>query len=187
MSRPHCGNRAVFLDRDGTLIEDRDYLSRPEEVRLFAGVGEALSGLIEADYKLFMVTNQSGIGRGFFTWADLERVHNHLLGSLARKGVRFEKVYVAPEMPGAASRWRKPSPQSLRDAAEEFGLNLRESYMIGDKWIDLQCGWQAGVRKSLLVRTGYGRQTEEAHGNEMQDAVVVDDLPAAAAWILRQA
>src|SRR5712671_2040191 len=148
-------NRAVFLDRDGTIIQEKEYLSRPEDVKLFPGAGVALSRLQTAGYKLFIVTNQSGVGRGYFTMADVHCVHGRLLELLAREGVRFEKIYIAPEPPELPSRGRKPSPQFLFDARDEFGIELAQSYMIGDKLIDLECGWNAGVKQSMLVRTGY--------------------------------
>ena len=104
---------------------------------------------------------------------------------LGRDGVRFEKVYFAPEAPGAPSRGRKPSPQFLLDARDEFGVDLAQSYMVGDKLIDLECGWNAGVRKCLLVRTGYGAELERASADKLGAAAVVDDLAAAAQWILK--
>ncbi len=175
-------NRAVFLDRDGTIIEDKDYLHRPEEVVIYPGVGPALKRLQDAGFKLIIVTNQSGVGRGKFPIEDVHRVHEHLLAQLAKDGVRFEKIYIAPEAPDAPSRGRKPSPQFLFDARDEFGLDLAQSYMIGDKLIDLECGWNAGVKQSILVRTGYGSKVE-AKGGTM-NAAIVDGLPAAATLIL---
>jgi D-glycero-D-manno-heptose 1,7-bisphosphate phosphatase len=179
--------RAVFLDRDGTLIEDKDYLSHPKDVCLYPGVPLALRRLLEADFKLIMVTNQSGVGRGYFTLADVEKVHQHLANLFDAEGVGFEKIYVAPEAPDQPSRGRKPSPQFLFDARKEFGVDLGRSYMVGDKLIDLQCGWNAGVKASLLVRTGYGAQMEAKQPTELKNAVVVNDMTAAADWILRDA
>src|SRR5438045_2018027 len=105
--------RAVFLDRDGTLIADKDYLSRPEDVVIFPVAVAALKRLQHAGFDLFIVTNQSGVGRGYFALKDVERVHHHLLGEFAREGVCFKKIYVAPEAPEEPSRGRKPSPQFL--------------------------------------------------------------------------
>jgi D-glycero-D-manno-heptose 1,7-bisphosphate phosphatase len=180
-------NKAVFLDRDGTLIEDKDYLSQPGHVVILPGVPEALRRLIKAHFKLVIVTNQSGVGRGFFSLADVEKVHNHLIAEFRRHGVHFERIYVAPEAPDQASRGRKPSPQFLFDARDELGLDLQRSYMIGDKLIDLACGWNAGLKRAILVRTGYGAKVEAQRTPELARAVVVDDLPAAADWILKQA
>jgi D-glycero-D-manno-heptose 1,7-bisphosphate phosphatase len=177
-------NRAVFLDRDGTINEEKDYLCRVEEVVIFPGAGAALGRLQQAGFKLFIVSNQSGVGRGYFTSADVEKVNEHLLRELGRDGVRVEKVYFAPEAPDVPSRGRKPSPQFLLDARDEFGVDLAQSYMIGDKLIDLECGWNAGVRKCLLVRTGYGTECERTSAGKLRNAEVVDDLSAAAEWIL---
>lgn len=178
--------RAVFLDRDGVLIEDRHYLHRVEEVVFTPGCGAALQRLTAAGFHLFIVTNQSGVGRGYFTVADVEKVHQHLLAEFARHEIVIQKIYVAPEAPDQPSRGRKPSPQFLFDARAEFGLDLAKSFLVGDKWIDLECGWNAGVRKSILVRTGYGRETEQKYAAHLHQAVVVDDLSAAAGWILGQ-
>lgn len=179
--------RAVFLDRDGTLNVEREYLSNPEELEVFPGAGAALKRLQGAGFLLFIVTNQSGIGRGYYTQADMTRVNDRLLAELARDSVRIERIYFAPEAPDQPSRGRKPSPQFLFDARDEFGVDLARSYMIGDKLIDLECGWNAGVRKCILVRTGYGAAWERKAGQARKDAVVVNDLAAAAGWILRDA
>jgi D-glycero-D-manno-heptose 1,7-bisphosphate phosphatase len=176
--------RAVFLDRDGTIIAEKNYLHRPEEVELFPGAPVALKRLRDAGLGLFIVSNQSGVGRGYFTLADVEKVNQHLGRELARDGVRFEKIYIAPEAPGQPGRGRKPSPQFLLDARDEFGVDLSQSWLIGDKLADLECGWNAGVKKCILVRTGYGAELERARPEKIKRAVVVDDLAQAAEWIL---
>ncbi len=178
---------AVFLDRDGVLNEDLGYIHRIEDFRLFAGTGRALRRLHEAGYLLFLVTNQSGIGRGYFTLDAMERLHGFLESELRPHGVRLSRIYFAPEAPDQPSRGRKPSPRFLLDARDEFGVDLSQSYMIGDKLADLECGWNAGVRRSLLVRTGYGAQVERDAPDKLGRAVVVDDLSSAVAWILDQA
>jgi D-glycero-D-manno-heptose 1,7-bisphosphate phosphatase len=177
---------AVFLDRDGTLIAEKEYLRDPKDVSIYPGAGAALRQLQEAGFALFIVSNQSGVGRGYFTVADVENVNAHLSRELAKEGVRFEKIYFAPEAPEQPSRGRKPSPQFLFDARDEFGLDLARSYMIGDKLIDLECGWNAGVKKSILVRTGYGKDWERKAPDKVKAAVVVDDLAAMARWILEE-
>lgn len=176
----------MFLDRDGTLNVERNYLSDPAQLELLPGVPAALKRLQDAGFRLFIVTNQSGIGRGYYTEADLHRVNARLLELLAPHGVRFEKIYFAPEAPEQPGRGRKPSPQFLFDARDEFGLDLARSYMVGDKLADLECGWNAGVKRSILVRTGYGAEVEKHDPAELARAVVLDDLPAVAEWILSQ-
>ncbi|MEO6035721.1 MAG: HAD family hydrolase [Verrucomicrobiota bacterium] len=177
-------NIAVFLDRDGTLIEEKEYLHKPEQVSVFPGAAGALKKLLDAGFKLFLVTNQSGVGRGYFTINDVENVHAHLVDQLGKAGVRFEKIYVAPEAPEQAGRGRKPSPAFLFDAREEFNIDLSQSYMIGDKLIDLECGWNAGVKKSILVRSGYGKGIEAKAADKIDAAIVCNDLREAAEWIL---
>ncbi|HEX3719534.1 MAG TPA: HAD family hydrolase [Verrucomicrobiae bacterium] len=178
--------RAVFLDRDGTLIEERDYLSEPDGVAPLPKAAEGLKLLQAAGYKLFVVSNQSGVGRGYFTLEDVERVNARMVSLFAKNGARFERIYVAPEAPDQPSRGRKPSPQFLFDARDEFGIDLGSSYIVGDKWIDLECGWNAGLKRSILVRTGYGRKTEQEKSGQLLKAVVVEDVAAAAEWILKQ-
>lgn len=178
--------RAVFLDRDGVLIEEREYLHRVEEVVFTPGTVAGLKRLADAGFQLVIVTNQSGVGRGYYTMADVDKVHAHILVEFQKIGISIRKIYVAPEAPDQPSRARKPSPQFLFDARDEFGIDLANSFIVGDKWIDLECGWNAGVRKSILVRTGYGQETERKHADEITRAVVVDDLSAATTWMLEQ-
>ena len=179
--------RAIFLDRDGTIIKEKEYLRDPAQVEVFSAAPAALKRLADAGFKLFLVTNQSGVGRGYFTLADVDRVNARMLQELMPHGVSFQKIYLAPEAPDQPSRGRKPSPQFLFDARDEFGVDLARSFMIGDKLIDVECGWNAGVRQSLLVRTGYGAKWEREAADRLGAAVVVDDLAAAAEWILRAA
>lgn len=178
--------RAIFLDRDGTLNVDRNYLSNPAELEIIPGTSDALRRLMKAGFLLFIVTNQSGIGRGYYTLEDMHAVNNRLCEVLAGDGIRFEKIYYAPESPEEPSRGRKPSPQFLLDARDEFGIDLSQSYMVGDKLIDLECGWNAGVKKSILVRTGYGADVEKKHADRMAAAAVFHHLAEAASWITTQ-
>jgi D-glycero-D-manno-heptose 1,7-bisphosphate phosphatase len=175
--------KAVFLDRDGTLNVEREYLRDPALLEVLPGVAPALRRLADAGYLLFIVTNQSGIGRGYYTEADMHAVNERLCRELAAEGVRFARIYFAPEHPDQPSRGRKPSPQFLFDARGEFHVDLAASYIIGDKLIDLECGWNAGLRRSILVRTGYGAEAEKklppGHA-----AWVVDSLEQAAQKIL---
>lgn len=179
-------NRAIFLDRDGTMIEEANYLSDPDQIKIFPATRTGLKKLGAAGFKLFIVSNQSGVGRGFFTMAEVEKVNARLCGELAREGIRLEKIYIAPEKPEDPSYGRKPSPQFLFDARDEFHLDLSQSFMIGDKMIDVECGWNAGVQKSILVRTGYGAKQERESSAALSRAEIVADLAAAAEWILSQ-
>lgn len=179
--------RAVFLDRDGTINIDKEYLADPVKLEIIPGAGPALRRLMDAGFLLIIVTNQSGIGRGFYTLDDMHAVNSALCAVLAKEGIRFEKIYFAPEHPDLPSRGRKPSPQFLFDARDEFGIDLSRSYMVGDKVIDVLCGRNAGLKRSLLVRTGYGARVERESPAELGSAWIVDDLPAAATAILGDA
>ena len=177
-------SRAVFLDRDGTLNVERHYLHDPEALEIFPGTGSALKRLMDGGYVLFIVTNQSGIGRGYYLEKDMHAVNDRLTEVLAADGVRVDKIYFAPESPEADSPGRKPNPKFLKDAASEFGVDLSQSFMVGDKTADLQCGWNAGVKKSILVRTGYGADLERDEPDTVTNATIVDDIVAAVDWIL---
>ncbi len=179
-------NRAIFLDRDGTIIKEKEYLRDPAHVEVFSEAFTSLKRLAAAGFTLLIVTNQSGVGRGYFTMADVALVNARVVQEFQHHGITFQKIYIAPEAPDQPSRGRKPSPQFLFAARDEFGLDLAASFMIGDKLIDLECGWNAGVRASLLVRTGYGRNVEREAASQLARATVVDDLSAAADWILKQ-
>jgi D-glycero-D-manno-heptose 1,7-bisphosphate phosphatase len=177
-------NRAIFLDRDGTIIKEKEYLRDPAQVEVFPEAFASLKRLTAAGFALFIVTNQSGVGRGYFTMADVDEVNARVVQEFQQHHITFQKIYIAPEAPDQPSRGRKPSPRFLFDARDEFGINLATSFMIGDKLIDLECGWSAGVRASILVRTGYGRKVECEATAALARAVIVNDLAAAAEWIL---
>lgn len=178
------GKPAVFLDRDGTLNIERAYLSDPEQLELYPDVTESLIRLRDVGFLLFIVTNQSGIGRGYYTEEDMRRVNRRLEETLKPSGIHFEMIYFAPEHPDEPSPGRKPSPQFLLDAARDFAVDLSASFMVGDKMSDIRCGWNAGVRKSILVRTGYGSEVFERHEAELADSVVTESLSEAVNAIL---
>ena len=168
---------AVFLDRDGTLMEEAEYCSHPDQVRIIPGVPEALRALQSAGYRLVVITNQSGIGRGYYTIADYEAVQARFLG-LIGEGL-IEATYFCPEAPEMASPRRKPAIGMVMEAQRELNLDLACSWFVGDKAVDVQCGRNAGVRP-ILVRTGHGA-TQDASGAEF----VAKDFASAAAFILK--
>jgi D-glycero-D-manno-heptose 1,7-bisphosphate phosphatase len=173
MSQP-----AVFLDRDGTLMEDPGYVGDPALVRVFPGVGEALRRLKSGGYRLVIITNQSGIGRGKFTVEDFEAVQRRLMDELGDRII--DATYMCPDGPDGKSGRRKPSPAMILEAARDLNLDLRRSWMVGDKDIDVQCGLAAGVRP-ILVRSGQGASATGAGA-----AAVAEDLSQVADVILEQ-
>jgi len=154
MNRP----RAVFLDRDGTLMEDTNYCGDPGLVRIYPGVSRALRQIKEAGYLVFIVTNQSGIGRGLITEAQYESVQAELLRQLG-PGL-IDATFYSPDPPDVPSTRRKPAPGMVLEAAAQYDLDLPDSYLIGDKAADIECARRAGTR-SILVLTGYGEQQTE--------------------------
>jgi D-glycero-D-manno-heptose 1,7-bisphosphate phosphatase len=146
-------NRAVFLDRDGTLMEEVHYCADPGLVKLFPGVPAALRRLKDAGFWNFIVTNQSGIGRGLLTDAQYQSVQAELLRQIGPNLI--DATYYCPDVPGPSFR-RKPNPGMVLEAARQYHIDLAESYFIGDKSADIECGRRAGTR-TILVSTGYGK------------------------------
>jgi D-glycero-D-manno-heptose 1,7-bisphosphate phosphatase len=145
---------AVFVDRDGTIMENVDYCSDPKQVRIFPGVPEALRRLKSNGFKLIIITNQSGIGRGFFTIEQYRAVEAEVLRQLG-DGL-IEACYFCPDVPGQHSSCRKPAPGMILQATREHRIDLSRSFFIGDKEIDAECGRNAGVR-TIRVQTGFER------------------------------
>jgi D-glycero-D-manno-heptose 1,7-bisphosphate phosphatase len=148
--------RAVFFDRDGTLMEEVDYCNDPARVRVFPGVRQALHRLRQAGWLVIVATNQSGLARGRITPTQYQAVHAELL---RQTGGEIDATYLCPDHPDCPSARRKPEPGMLLEAAGDFSIDLPASWMIGDKLLDVECGQRAGCR-SLLVRTGYGHSIE---------------------------
>jgi D-glycero-D-manno-heptose 1,7-bisphosphate phosphatase len=146
----------LFLDRDGTLIEDPGYVSDPAEVRLIPGVPAALKRFREAGYALVVVTNQSGIGRGYYTWDDYESVAARLDELLAAEGVAFDAVLACGHAPDEGCGWRKPAPGMIREAAALLALDLGRSFLVGDKLSDLQAAAAGGLPRAVHVASGQG-------------------------------
>lgn len=153
-------NKAIFLDRDGTLIEDPGYLADPEKVFLLPTVGESLS-LLKNDFhfKLIVVSNQSGIARGILTEKDVIAVNESINYKLSEFNVKIDAFYYCPFHPDFNSEkeceCRKPSPKLIFEAADQGDINLNSSYLIGDSISDIEAGKRAGI-KTILVKTGHG-------------------------------
>ncbi len=166
----------VFIDRDGTIMEDCVYCSDPKNVKIFPGVPEALRRLKSNGFKLIIITNQSGIGRGLFTVEQYRAVEAALLRQLG-DGL-IDATYFCPDVPGQNSTRRKPAPGMIVEATREHHVDLSRSFLIGDSEIDVECAHNADVR-AIRVRTGLQRDTT----GSMADWCA-DDLPAAVDIIL---
>ena len=150
---------ALFIDRDGTLMEEVDHCCDPAHVRVYPGAPEELARARSLGWVNIIITNQSGIGRGYFTIDEFHSVQEEVYRQL---GGVIDGAYMSPDLPGTDSLRRKPAPGMILEAAAEHGIDLSRSFMIGDKQIDIECGANAGVR-TILVETGYGRDFSECH------------------------
>jgi D-glycero-D-manno-heptose 1,7-bisphosphate phosphatase len=157
---------AIFLDRDGVVIEDANYVGTRDRVRLIPGSADAIAALNRAGWPVVIVTNQAGVAKGLFSAAAVEEVHSHIAAHLATFGAKITAFYFCPHHPEGeieayrtACECRKPQPGMLRKAATEHQLDLEASWMVGDRVSDLEAGAAVGAR-TILVRTGYGTQVK---------------------------
>lgn len=180
---------AVFLDRDGTVIEEVHYLSDPDLVRIVPGSGRAIRKLNEAGFFVVIATNQSGIARGLLDEDTLKLIHERMAALLAQDGAHidhFEHCAHHPEYDGVETPRRKPEPGMLLDAAQTANIELSQSWMIGDAFRDVQAGKRAGTR-AILVETGKGAsQRAEAIASTEAPDYVAPALPEAIDWLLAQ-
>jgi len=172
MTRP-----AVFLDRDGTIMEEVGYCADPADVALYTGAAASIQRLKDAGYLIIVVTNQSGIGHGYFTEDQYHAVHAEMLRQL--HPVTVDATYYSTETPENAGPRRKPNPGMVLEATAEFDIDLSRSYFIGDRAGDVECGRNAGT-KSILVRTGYGVNLDDCGADHVAPSMV-----EAVTWILQ--
>jgi D-glycero-D-manno-heptose 1,7-bisphosphate phosphatase len=178
---------AVFFDRDGTVTIEKNYLDNPDDLELYGGVSHGIKLLNERGIKVVVVTNQSGVARGYFTEERLAEINECLIKLLKRDGAFLDEIYYCPHHPdfGAACDCRKPKPGLLKRAAHDLKIDLGISYLVGDKLLDLELARTVNA-KGLLVLTGYGRETRKA----LKDVAytpdfIADGLLEAAEWIIK--
>ena len=173
----------VLLDRDGTIVESKvgeDYLSDPDDLMLIDHAAIGLRRLVDLDFHLVVVTNQSAIGRGLFSEAELGQIHHRMTDMLASQGVRLEAIYHCPHLPDDDCHCRKPRPGMVEQAAGQFGFNPVASFLVGDNACDIALGRAVGAT-TILVRTGHGVEQETAG---IHADFVADNLDEAATWII---
>ena len=174
-------NKFIFLDRDGVINEDPGYVYRIEDFAFIPGAVEGLRLLKKAGFMFMFITNQSGIGRGYYGFKDFKRFNNHVVEALEKKGIEIQKTHVCPHQPDEECDCRKPSPRSIIDAKKEFNIDLKKSYMIGDHPTDIELGKNAEV-KTVYLLTGHGIK----HQADLKDKPdhTADNLLKAAEWII---
>lgn len=179
-------NKAIFLDRDGVINQEKDYVYKKEDFEFIGGVFEALKYFQERNYLLIIVTNQSGIARGYYTEADFLELNRWMLQQFEFQGIRIAKVYYSPYHPSYGTGkykkdtfCRKPNPGMILQAREEFEINLAESILIGDKESDIEAGINAGIKTNILVRSGHKINETSTKANlvidSIKDAVKIEE------------
>jgi D-glycero-D-manno-heptose 1,7-bisphosphate phosphatase len=171
----------VFVDRDGTINREVHYLRKREQLELLPGAAQAIGRLNRLGLKVVVVTNQSGVARGFLTEEELGRIHQRLKEMLAEHDAHLDGIYYCPEMPDTESACRKPEVGMMKKAAGDLDIDLKQSYVVGDMAIDIEMGRRAGS-KTILVLTGYG---QEARDKGVQADFVAHDMAEAVWWIER--
>jgi D-glycero-D-manno-heptose 1,7-bisphosphate phosphatase len=169
------GRSAIFLDRDGVIVEDVNYLGRAHDLRMISGAAQAIARCNRLGIPIVLVSNQSGIGRGFYGWSDFQAVQSALVAALAKEGGHLDAVLACAYHADAQGPhrvadhpWRKPQPGMMQEAARRMALDLANSWMIGDRASDLAAGRAASLRGGLLVTTGHGK-------NERDEALALAD------------
>lgn len=180
---------AVFLDRDGTIIEEIGYISDPSKVKLLGDAASSISTLNQKGVPVVVVSNQAGLARGLFTVEDIEKVNRRLRELLAAKGASLDAMHYCGHHPDYDMKCdcRKPEPGLLLKAARELGIDLSESFMIGDKLTDVQAGRAAGT-STVFLRTGFGSRELEGNRDEILRSSdrICENLVEAIQWILEQ-
>ena len=180
--------RAIFLDRDGTIIEDAGYIGEINRIKFLPMVGEAIKLLNESGFKVIITTNQAGIARGYFTEEAVREVNRYIEETLAKQGAFIDRTYYCPhhiegivEEYRKECHWRKPNPGMIEEAAREHSIDLKNSFVIGDKISDIEAGHRAGCKAVLLVgKDSPNRKVEDALVSEH----VATDLYKAVEWLL---
>lgn len=175
------GDSAVFLDRDGTMNKDVPYCRRPEDFQLFPATSRAVRLLNERGYKVIVITNQSGVARGYFTEEMLGLIHQEMLKQLAKENARIDAIYYCPHHPDDNCECRKPKPKMILQAARDHNIDLKRSFMVGDKAHDIALGQNVGCRTVLVPS-----DPAESESESCSPDYIAPDLYEAALWIIKQ-
>jgi histidinol-phosphate phosphatase family protein len=178
-------NRAVFFDRDGVINKEVSYLDSTDKVEILPGTAEAIKLLNQKNFKVVIITNQSGIARGYFTINTLNEIHNLIQNELMKSSAKIDAFYFCPHLPSDDCECRKPKIGLIKKAEKELDIDLTSSYFIGDTISDLKAGINAGL-KSILVLTGYGeKEKKKLEEMDLQVDYITPDTLSAVSWILK--
>ncbi len=165
---------ALFLDRDGVIIKDVNYISKPDDVELESGLINLLKRSYEYKFPVFIITNQSGISRGFYRWNDFYKVNKRII-QLIGKPNPILSIYANSHIELNTNNWRKPNPNMIFEIAKRFNLNLEKSILVGDRISDLQAGTRSGIGKLVHVETGHGKkERQKVFENIDKDGYFID-------------
>jgi D-glycero-D-manno-heptose 1,7-bisphosphate phosphatase len=175
--------KVAFLDRDGTIIEEKDFIKTPVEIEFLPGSIEAIKLLKESGYKIIVISNQSGIGRGILTEEMVKKVNRSFIDRLKKENAEIDALYFCPHSPENNCDCRKPETGLIKRAMVEHKLDLKDAIVIGDKWSDVELGKNIGA-KTVLVLTGYGKkEAEKAKVSQLQPDFIANDLHDAVDWL----
>jgi D-glycero-D-manno-heptose 1,7-bisphosphate phosphatase len=178
--------KVAFLDRDGVINHDSpDYIKSLNEFHFLPRSLDALKLLSENGWSVFVITNQSAIGRGLISLSGVDRIHTHLKKIVGENGGRITDIFFCPHRPDEDCLCRKPKPEMIRWAVDKFGIDVKQAVMVGDRATDIQCGQNAGCGRTVLVRTGVGRITEKQLAQtKLKPTRIADDLYDTVKWIV---
>ncbi len=178
-------NKAIFLDRDGTIIEDKNYAYKIEDLELLPGVIDGLK-LLQKEFIFFIITNQSGIGRGYYTVEDFHKFNNHLIKELKEHSIKIEKTYFCPHLKEDNCECRKPKTKFIDTIVSDFNIDIKNSWMIGDHPSDVLCGINAGC-KTVFLLTGHGQEhIQDLEKNGITPNIITNNFLKAAKEIIKE-
>jgi len=177
------GNRAVFIDRDGTINVNYGYISDPDDFKMYPGVAKGIKLLNEKGFKIIVITNQSGIARGYFSKGVLENIHEKMKKELSNKGANVDAIYYCPHHPDEHCNCRKPNPGLLEKAVKEFDIDTEKSFIIGDRMLDVEVGYKIGC-KTVLVPEDKEKVKKEMEESNVEPDVICDDFYSGVEWML---
>ena len=165
--------KAIFLDRDGVINVDRGYVYKIDDFEFFHDVFSTLKYFQKQNFLIFIVTNQSGIARGYFTHEDFDKLNRYILEEFRKEGIVISKIYFCPHSPDENCECRKPKPKMLLDAMSEFDINMKKSWMIGDKESDMEAGHNAGIKNLILINKKSPKSVAKYNVNSLSDTIKV--------------
>ena len=178
------GNKAAFIDRDGTINANIGYIDNPDSFKMHSGVAEGIKLLNKDGFKVIIITNQSGIARGFFSEETLDKIHDKMKTELSDKGAKIDAIYYCPHHPDDKCDCRKPEAGLLEKAIRDFDIDIDESFIIGDRMLDVEAGHKVGI-KTVLVPENKEKVAIEMKNSRVDPDFICDDFITGAEWVAK--